>query len=101
MTGIEDRVSSLVSDWIGTWQNKLLEYMKKEAESSSCLAGKMAQIEGETAEYANMQTIYICIDDTLKCVVSLEHLLYPRSQIKASIVHFCKVSLLYIILIYI
>ena len=46
VTGITERVSSLVTEWIDTWQHKLLEYMKMEAESSNCLAAKMDKVEG-------------------------------------------------------
>lgn len=52
VTGIGDRVSNLVSEWVNTWQRKLLEYFVKEAESSSCLAAKIAKLKGKPKQQA-------------------------------------------------
>ena len=46
ITNLQDSISGLVDEWVTKWQNIILLYMEKEASSSTTLAAKLADAEG-------------------------------------------------------
>lgn len=87
-------------------ETKILDYGKVEAESSKALSAKLeseskyctynAYISTRMSHYIVLKLNAGC--DDVKCIIILEHLLYPRSQknIKMSLIYHSVVGIVFV-----